>query len=399
MPTRLTRMILLDILRIFFVALIVLTALILLIAVGRELIRKGLGPLAVLELLPFALPISLQHAVPATALFSVCCVYGRMAADGEVSTVKASGISPLRLLQPAFVFAALLSPAAVMCSDLAVSWGKPGVERVVLTSIEDIAYNILRSHHAYTSDHGFSIHVREVDGKRLISPNVTVRGKGRDKAPLKFTATEGQLVMDEEKQALVLSLVDSRIQRGDGVEGVVPGKWDFELPLGRAIEKDDVLKRRASEMPLRYLRRAQLAQTKANHASLGRLAALTGFSILTSRPEAIAGDEAESVLDHLRGSQHRLNKLRTEPWRRWAEGFTCFCFVLVGAPLAMLAKTSDYWTTFGMCFLPTLLIYYPLFLFGLDQAKLGTIPPYGVWIGNFVLLVIGTTLITRVRRY
>ncbi|MCG8648926.1 MAG: LptF/LptG family permease, partial [Pirellulales bacterium] len=110
MPTRLARYILAEILKIFVVALIALTMLILLIGIGRELIRRGLGPLAVIELLPYVLPISLQFAFPATALFSVCCVYGRMAADGEVATVKASGVSPIKLLQPAIVFAALLSP-------------------------------------------------------------------------------------------------------------------------------------------------------------------------------------------------------------------------------------------------------------------------------------------------
>ena len=118
MPSRLTRYVMIEILKIFIVSLVALTLLILLIGVGRELLRRGLGLVAIIQLLPFVLPISLQFAFPATALFSVCCVYGRMAADGEVATVKATGISPLTLLQPAIIFAALLSPAAVYFSDL-----------------------------------------------------------------------------------------------------------------------------------------------------------------------------------------------------------------------------------------------------------------------------------------
>jgi len=390
-------MILGEILRIFVVALVVLTTLILLIAVGRELLRKGLGPVAVLQLLPFALPISLQHAVPATALFSVCCTYGRMAADGEISTVKASGISPLRLLQPAFIFAALLSPVAVWCSDTAVSWGKPGVKRVVLLSIEDIAYGFLRAQHAYTSDHGFSIHVREIDGRRMISPTVTIRTRGRD--ALKVTAAEGQLVTDEERQTLVLQLVDSQVEGGNGLQGIVPGKRDYEIPLGDSLEDEDVSTRSPSELPLRLIRDERLRQRGRTHAAVGTLAAFTGFSLLTSRPEAIAGPDASKLQNVLYASRVRLTRLQTEPWRRWAEGFSCFFFVFVGAPLAIIARTSDYWTTFGMCFLPTILIYYPLFLFGLDQAKVGDLPPYGVWLGNVMLGGIGFVFITRVRRY
>ncbi len=101
----------------------------------------------------------------------------------------------------------------------------------------------------------------------------------------------------------------------------------------------------------------------------------------------------------LEHSKTRLLRLQTEPWRRWAEGFSCFFFVLVGAPLAIIAKASDYWTTFGMCFLPTLVLYFPLFLLGLEQAKDGNVPPYGVWMANVVLCAIGVVLIARVRRY
>lgn len=396
-PTRLTRTILFEILKIFIVSLVVLTTIILLIAVARELIRKGLGPVAVLQLLPFAIPISLQHAVPATALFSVCCVYGRMAADGEVSTVKSSGISPLRLLQPAIVFAALLSPVAVYCSDTAVSWGKPGVKRVVLMSIEDIAYKVLKAQHSFTSDHGFSIHVRDVIDRRMISPTVIVRGRGDD--AFEVTASEGQLIMDEQRQALVLKLVDSKVVRGEGLQGIVPGESNFEIPLGNALADEDVSTISPSELPLRLISREKSQQRERTHAAIGQLAAFTGFALLKSRPADIGGTQASGIHRQLASSKHRLTRLQTEPWRRWAEGFTCFFFVIVGAPLAIIAKTSDYWTTFGMCFLPIILMYYPLYLFGLDQAKGGDLPPYGVWTGNVVLAGISSILMIRVRRY
>jgi len=94
-----------------------------------------------------------------------------------------------------------------------------------------------------------------------------------------------------------------------------------------------------------------------------------------------------------------LSKLHTEPWRRWAQGFSCLCFVLVGAPLAIIARTADYWTTFGICFLPTMVLYYALFILGFEQSKSGAWPPYAVWLGNLVLIGIGISLIDRVRRY
>ena len=398
MPTRLTRYVLIEILKIFLVSLIALTLLILLIGVGRELLRRGLGLVAVIQLLPFVLPISLQFAFPATALFSVCCVYGRMASDGEVATVKASGISPLKLLQPALIFAALLSPAAVYVSDLAVSWGRPGVNRVVMMSIEDIAYRVLQAQHSYTSDQGFSIHVREVQGRTLIRPTVTVHNGGQN-GPMKLSAKEGQLSLDPDSQMLLLRVVDSQVEGGHVFQSIVPGETEFRIPLSNAMKKKDVSHQSPSELPLRLISSERIRQDIRTHATVGEMAAHTGFSILTSRTEAIAGNAGQSIENSLRHSKKRLVRLHTEPWRRWAWGFSCFFFVLVGAPLAMIAKTSDYWSTFGLCFLPTLIVYYPLFIFGLEQAKDGNVPPYGVWMGNGILAMIGMMLVMRVRRY
>lgn len=377
MPSRLTRYILFEILKIFLVSLIILTLLILLIGVGRELLRRGLGPSAVVQLLPFILPISLQFAFPATALFSVCCVYGRMAAHGEISTVKASGISPIRLLKPALVFAAILSPIAVIVSDLAVSWGRPGVNRVVLMSIEDIAYRVLRSEQTYTSERGFSIHVREVVGRKLIRPTVTVHNGGAQ-GPMKLTAKEGELSLDPETETLLLRVLDSQVEGGHLFQSVVPGETEFKIPLSNQISSQDLSNKSPSELPMRLLSTERIRQDSRNHAIVGQLAAHTGFSILTSRNENIIGVGENNMDVDLQRNRKRLIRLQTEPWRRWAWGFSCFFFVLVGAPLAMLAKTSDYWSTFGLCFLPTLIAYYPLFIFGLEQAKDGLVPPYGV---------------------
>ncbi len=398
MPSRLTRYVLMEILKIFIVSLIALTLLILMIGVGRELLRRGLGVVAIVQLLPYVLPISLQFAFPATALFSVCCVYGRMAADGEVATVKASGISPLKLLQPAMIFAALLSPAAVYVSDLAVSWGRPGVNRVVLMSIEDIAYRVLEAQHSYTSDQGFSIHVREVSGRTLIRPTVTVHNGGAN-GPMKLSAREGQLRLDPESQMLLLKVVDSQVEGGSVFQSIVPGETEFRIPLSSAMVKKDISQRSPSELPLRLITGERIRQDSRTHATVGEMAAHTGFAILTSRTESIAGESGQTIETSLRQSKRRSVRLHTEPWRRWAWGFSCFFFVFVGAPLAMIAKTSDYWSTFGLCFLPTLLLYYPLFIFGLEQAKDGNVPPYGVWMGNGILAMIGTMLIMKVRRY
>ena len=65
-------------------------------------------------------------------------------------------------------------------------------------------------------------------------------------------------------------------------------------------------------------------------------------------------------------------------------------------PLAIWCRTADYWSSFGVAFLPILLIYYPLFALGLEQAKDGGWPPYSVWLGNLALSAVGAWYLRKV---
>ena len=87
-----------------------------------------------------------------------------------------------------------------------------------------------------------------------------------------------------------------------------------------------------------------------------------------------------------------------EPWRRWANGFSCLCFVLVGAPMAIRMRNADFLTSFFLCFLPILIVYYPLFMLGVSRAKAGTLPAPGVWLANVLIALWGVWLLRRVIR-
>ena len=73
----------------------------------------------------------------------------------------------------------LVSLIAVWLNDVAVSWGRDGMTRVVIESVEEIAYSRLEMQHSYSSKN-FSINVHDVVGKRLISPTITFQSGGDD---------------------------------------------------------------------------------------------------------------------------------------------------------------------------------------------------------------------------
>ena len=67
--------------------------------------------------------------------------------------------------------------------------------------------------------------------------------------------------------------------------------------------------------------------------------------------------------------------------------------------MAMRMRQSDFLLIFFICFLPILIVYYPLLMISLNKAKGGDLPPQAVWLGNIVLVLWGTWLMRRVIRF
>lgn len=392
MLRRFTRYIILEICKVFLVALTVFTGLIMLFGVVKELITQGLSPLATVSLIPYILPISMQYTLPASLLFAVCSVYGRISADNEVMAIKAAGVPPMRIISPTLIIGFLFSPFAVWMMDLAVSWGRPGMQQVVIRQIEEVAYHTLRSTHSYTSGSGFSIFVGSVDGHLLINPEITIHG-GSDGTSI-ISARTGELEFMPEQEALRVVLKDAILNVGSSTECHFP-TFEHSIPLDQAARKGKA-NGRPSDIAMRVIAKETAAQRESieKDEQLAATRMLMGLSVGRY-------DWLNSPAIHQAKAQHsvateRLAKLQTEPWRRWASGFSCFCFVWLGIPLSIWYRTADYWYAFGVTFLPLLLIYYPLFMLGLEQAKDGGWPPYSVWMGNIVLLGIGAFFMRKV---
>jgi len=198
-----TRYILTELLKVFLLSLSGITLMVLLAVVGQVALRNGLSPGNLLRLIPYGLPIALLYAIPATTLFAACSVYGRISAANEVVAMKSSGISPLALIWPALALSFLMSILVVGLNDLAVR-GREGFQRVVLDSVEQIAYGMLRRHRSYRSPR-FSIIVKGVDEQRLIRPTLTFYMPG-DRPPIVITAEEAELRTDLKDDALDITL-------------------------------------------------------------------------------------------------------------------------------------------------------------------------------------------------
>jgi lipopolysaccharide export system permease protein len=385
-----------EFLKVFLVTLLVATALIMIVGLLKEAVQQGLGLKEALLLIPYVLPDALRFSVPGTTLFAACSVFGRMAAANEIVAIKAVGISPLTLIWPVLAASCLVSFATLWLNDAAYSWGRNGIRRVVVESVEEIVYRMLQMHRSYGTSR-FSINVLRVEDRTLIRPTFTYQPPG-DKPQVTMTAAYGELRTDPDENTLTILLHNGTIEMGTELKLVFPDTREWVIPLPDAANaKTDA--GGPSAVPMWRIPGEIDKQVRQIASLEQQLAAQAGYQLMTGDFDRLAAPSWTEEQHRLKEERSRLYRLRTEPHRRWAASLSCLCFVIVGAPLAVRLRNSDFLTSFFLCFLPILLVYYPLLAFGIDRAKSGAVPPQTVWLGNVMLVASGGFLMRRVLRY
>ena len=379
----LTRYVIWEVLKFFLGALISLT-LVLTFTLGmREGFQQGAPALVMLWIMPFMLPEILGITIPVSMLFSVCSVFGRMTGANEIVALKSLGISPMAIVWPAIVLAAFLSLGTVRMYEIAATWCKPSVKRILAESLEAIAYSMLQKNHSIDRDQ-FSILVKRVDKRKLIQPTITINGPPR----ITIRAAEAELRTDWKAHTLLFIYRDAEVDFEDGngkYTATSTGKEEqyplpLEVPVPPRYNRDWVA---LGDVPTLI---AELQTT------LRQLERLHEASRALGIPES--SEDAEKISEY----KHLIYCLRSEPYRRWANGFTCLCFALMGIPVAMLLRHADVLTNFFVCFLPILAIYYPLLLLSNNLATSGK-PPVCFWMANVVLAIPAVALLRQIIRH
>ena len=104
----------------FLFALTALTSLMLLNFISRqfgELVGKGLSASVIAEFFMLSIPFTVALTLPMSVLVAVLYAFSRLAAENEVTALKASGVSPWRLVTPAIVWGVVMSAFLLAFND------------------------------------------------------------------------------------------------------------------------------------------------------------------------------------------------------------------------------------------------------------------------------------------
>ena len=386
----LQRYVLLELLKTFALTLSIVTVLLVIVGVLREASETGLGPIQIIQILPYVVPSLLPFTVPATLLLTVSVVYGRMAGDQEITAAKAAGISVVSLLWPAFGLGAVLSVCSLVLTDQVIPWAVGNIQTTVTSAMEDIFLDLLRTKRNFNDRaHGIEISVMDVEGKTLIMPVFDYQPPGR--TPITIQAQEGMLEFDLQQQQVILHLTHAMINRAGQIQF-----WnehiDRSFPLPREIHRPKP--RHLCIRDIRQELKTVTAQKARVHDSRDIEVAM---ALTLGEFERLEQPEFLGYTLSSQSAGARTNRLRTEYHSRFALATSCFFFVLVGGPFSVLQARRQFLTSFFLCFMPILLVYYPVVLLMMNLSKTGNVnPAYAVWLGNLILSVAAYFVLRKV---
>lgn len=439
------RMIFWELFRVFLLCLLALAGVFTLLAVLQQL-QMGVSIGQALKMLPLLVPTSVPWITPPSCLFASCVVYGRMAHDNEAVALKAAGVDLLSVLRPAVALGALaclfvaylqfdVTPQAwrgsreVLIEDPEEAIGLVLKRRqtlefvsgdtVVKLSVRDVQTGTRKERR---TDEAGEEGEREVPEQRLVDvvlkqrkgstrnwqdpdfvarthsavlrvepPSGDRKGKvrlvsdrweswSRSNEPGTVGST-GTHVLDEKQSEMDLpSQFDLSVLRQENAHNPVMVDW-VKLPataaeVTRVADLHSMYVQRLTKLPDRPLEPAEVEAFK-NEVGIPPAADPA------ARLKQIS-DENDQVTVF-----SRLDRtLRYEYHLRPATAFGCLLFAVLGCPVGLWANRADYLSIFIICFLPALLVYYPvLFMVG-GYARDGKIPMApGVWTANAVLAV------------
>ncbi len=424
----LNRMIFWELVRVFLLALTGLTGLFLVGGIIQQATQYGVSGQQLLRIVPLLIPNSLPYTIPATMLFATCVVYGRLAHDNEAVALKAAGVDLLTMIRPAFLLGLITASITAGLEYSLIPMAQKKLFEEPIRDPEETLYNLLKRERAFKAPNmPYVLYVRDVQDRRLLDVVVkrkTDRTVASSEDGFDYVARTREAVLKIDTVANTLT-VDSNDWIVTGNKALIESQDNkpFEIALPSHLRRDKFdadMRDRSQTLDWHDLpgRAAEFVVQSENNFRISRvmMEAKPGRALTPEEQFQIAieydldpanvprdPDERAKQADHYNEVGKFLGRNgRTMEWEyhtRPALAVGCLLFGLIGCPMGLWANRSDYLSIFVICFLPAVIIYYPIVMAGGGVGRDGRVPMFmGVWAANAVAGIAGIVLMWRLIR-
>jgi lipopolysaccharide export system permease protein len=349
------------------------------------LVRKGVPVLVVGEIMVMSLPFVVSVCAPLGSLIAGVMTFGRMAEDNEVRVIRAAGIGLFKVFLPTALACVLMMLGMVAFNGFVV----PEAQHRVRNLLTDVARKkpALRIREGvFMDDFGsYLIYIGTIEERQSAVHNVAIFEKQQGGGTPGFvTAPRGRISYTPDDRYMIMELYDGEMHEvadNGSYRRLEFVRHTINVPLDVDLIRREREYRSDQEMMLPQL----VAQQRQLGNDVAELEARVNEAAAAARtePEQMRLDELRTRLKYKRLEQSRYV---VEFQKKLSLAFSCFFFLLFGAPLGILLRRGGVGTGFivGLVFFA---VYYVLLLAGQNLADAGKVSPFfGMWLPNILLL-------------
>lgn len=404
-----------------------------------KLVGKGLDIWIIIQLIALNLAWMVVLAVPMGVLFATLMAFGSLSAANEITVVKASGGSLVRMMMPIIIFGLILSFALFLFNDRVL----PDANHKAKTLFSDIrrikpTFSIDAGQFSTQID-GYTILARSVDSLSGMLKGVTIYDHSKNRRLNIVSADTGVFAFTPDMSKLVLDLTKGEIHQ------IIPGRFEnyriinfskykiYMKASGFTFSRtdEDIISRGDRELNIDDMQQiVDEAMGKSSEANLRIMEQLNKHydylagagqidkpKVTNINKLSFTDKKDTSQISALRQSQKRISflnstiqsdiyqkkeylfkamKYNVEIQKKYAIPFACFIFVFVGCPLGIITRGGNFGLSAAFS-LGFYIIYWACLIGGEKLADRGFLSPVmSMWLGNIVIGTIGIILTLKV---
>jgi lipopolysaccharide export system permease protein len=397
-----------------------------------QVVGKGLSWFVIVEFVGLSLAWIIVLAVPMSVLVSTLMAFGLLSSTNEITALKSAGVSIYRIITPVLVMALLLTYFLIWYNNDVL----PDANHRWATLFRDIQ----RKKPTLTLEPG--IFNKDMEGYRILVRKtfehsneleyLTIYDYNDRTKNTVITAKRGEIAFSADYQKVILNLFDGEIHETSGKNFKDYRKINFSQHR-ISIDNEQIDFKRSNEytfargdreLSSKAMRIRVDSMTKINDKTLSNVIE----SVTTQVDDLLAGKRLDSILKiqnfesysklnlidkslslfrifysqiftdfaRIESNSHSIDSYLVEIYKKYSIPVACIVFVLLGAPLGIMAKKGGFGVGASLS-LGFFLLYWACLIGGEKLADRDIISPFiGMWIANFILFLFGVYLVYKV---
>lgn len=394
-----------------------------------QLVGKGLSGAVIAELMLLNLAWMVVLAVPMAVLVATLMAFGGMAASNEITAMKAGGISLFRMMAPVIAVSLLLTYAMIEFNNKVLPEANHRSKTLTI-DIRRKKPTLTLIPGLFNQDiPGYSMLVRKTFEESNELQGITIYNYSNPNKNTVITAKHGSLSFSSDYRKLIMDLYNGEIHELDNTKPNLyriikferqrltthAEGFDFERSGVNTFSRGD---RELSSGEMRYMvdslsklsediQRRLNAYTKGLNEKLflGSVDSNSSQKAFWKNIEQYTNiksqlmfyqNNIESDISNLSYQQKQIREYLVEIHKKYSIPVACFVFILVGAPLGVMARRGGFGVAASLS-LGFFLLYWASLIGGEKLADRQFIEPWiGMWIANIVIGTLGIFLTYKI---